>query len=155
MPATILLSDIVDVLDVQIDEYSSFLDLDSGNVESVADDLLRLAEEREEEGPPELPEWHQDQWEVAKQIVSSDRFLPLPSKYDINEWEIMQDFSISVMTGRVREDLLRAIHGSGAFRRFKDTVRDHGVQAPWFEFRGDALKKIASEWCEENGIVWR
>jgi hypothetical protein len=155
MPATVLLSDIVDALDVQLDEYSSFLDLDSGKVESVADDLLRLAEDREEDSAPELPDWQQEQWEVAKQIVSSERFLPLPSKYDVNEWEIMQDFSISVTPESVRDDLLRAIHGSGAFRRFKDTVRDRGVESAWFEFRAAAFKKIAADWCNENAIVWR
>jgi hypothetical protein len=45
MPATVRLADIVDALEMQFDEYSSFLDRDSGQVETVSHDLLREAEE--------------------------------------------------------------------------------------------------------------
>jgi len=45
MPAAVRLSDIVDALEMQLDEYSSFLDRDTGQVETVSHDLLRGAEE--------------------------------------------------------------------------------------------------------------
>jgi hypothetical protein len=54
---------------------------------------------------------------------------------------------------RYREDLLNAIHGPGAFRNFKDTLRRHGIESSWFAFRTEALKQIALGWCEENQIV--
>lgn len=66
----------------------------------------------------------------------------------------MQDFSRSVESDRIREDLLRAIHGAGAFRTFKDTVRQLGVESAWFAFRVDALREITLGWCEENQIAW-
>ena len=53
-----------------------------------------------------------------------------------------------------REDLLRAIHGAGAFRMFKDTIRRHRIEAAWFAFRAAALRQIALDWCEEHNIVW-
>jgi hypothetical protein len=65
----------------------------------------------------------------------------------------MRDFSCSVGSDGIREDLLRAIHGAGAFRNFKDTVRRLGVESAWFAFRADALRQIALDWCEENQIV--
>jgi hypothetical protein len=67
----------------------------------------------------------------------------------------MQDFSHSVESDSIRGDLLRAIHGAGAFRNFKDTVRRLGVEPAWFAFRADALRQIAVDWCEENQILWR
>jgi hypothetical protein len=52
------------------------------------------------------------------------------------------------------EDLLRAIRGAGAFQRFKDSLRQHGIESGWFTFRTEALRQIALSWCEENQIVW-
>ena len=49
MPATVLLKDIVDELEMQFDEWPSFVDLDTGEVHSVSQDLLREAEDSENE----------------------------------------------------------------------------------------------------------
>ena len=92
MPATVRLNDIIDALEMQLDESSSFLDRDTGRVETVSDDLLYEAEEPGETGEPDLPEWQREEWETAKRIVASRRFLP-PTKSDVYEWAIMQDFS--------------------------------------------------------------
>ena len=92
--------------------------------------------------------------EIAKRIVSTDRFQELPTKFDVHEWVFMQNFSQSVESDSVREDLLHAIHGSGAFRNFKDTLRRHGFESAWYAFRTEALRQIAQSWCEENDFVW-
>ena len=100
------------------------------------------------------PDWQRDEWEIAHQINSTECFKPLPTKFDVNECEIMHDFSRSVASDGIREELLRAIHGAGAFRNFKDTVRRLGVEPAWFAFRADVLRQIALDWCEENQIAW-
>lgn len=66
----------------------------------------------------------------------------------------MEEFSRSVDSERIREDLLRAIRGSGAFRYFKDTIRRHHIETAWYPFRSEALRQIAIDWCEENDIAW-
>jgi hypothetical protein len=152
MPATVRLDDIVEALEIQFDEVSSYLDRDTGQVEAVSHDILRLAEAGEEE--PDLPEWQKHEWQVAKQVVSTNRFEELPTKFEVHEWAIMQDFARSVESDGIREDLLRVIHGAGAFRNFKDTVRRHGIEPAWFAFRAEALRQIARQWCDENHIVW-
>lgn len=156
MPATAQLKDIIEALELQIDEYSSFLDRDTGRVETVSGDLLLKAEDSSDGAEPDdLLEWQEEEWEVAKRIVSAeDRFEMLPTKFDVHEWSIMQDYSLSLEPGRLRDDLLHAIHGRGAFRNFKDTLRRHGVEPAWFEFRTEALRKIAIDWCDEHQIVW-
>ena len=153
MPATVHLSDIVDALAMQFDESSSFLDRDTGQVETVSHLLLREAEESGDEEPG-LPTWQKQEWEIAKRIVSTDRFQQLPTKFEVHEWAIMQDFSRSLASDSIREDLLHAIHGEGAFRNFKDALRRHGIESGWFAFRGEALRQIALNWCGENNIVW-
>ena len=156
MPATVLLKDIVDALEMQSDEALSFLDLDTGQVETVSIELLGEAEESGDDEDPDLPAWQMPEWELAKRIASSDRFVRLPTKFDVHEWEIMREFSDSVESDRIREELLNAIHGAGAFRCFKDTLRRHRrLESAWFAFRTEALAEIARDWCEENHVEWR
>jgi hypothetical protein len=147
------LNDIVEALEMQFDESPSYLDLDTGQVVTVSEDLLRKAEEPGDQ-ELDLPDWQKDDWEIANRIVSTDRFRKLPTKFDVHEWSIMQDFSLSVESDRIRQHPLRAIHGPGAFRNFKDTVRRYGIESAWFRFRTDALKQIAVSWCEKNQVVW-
>jgi hypothetical protein len=154
MSAKVLLTDIVDALEMQFDESLSFLDLDTGQVETVSRELLGKAEESSDDEEPDLFEWQEEEWETAKRIVSSDRFLKLPTKFDVHEWAIMEEFSHSVQSGRIREDLLHAIHGARAFRHFKDTLRRHRIESAWFAYRTEVLRRIAIEWCKEHDIVW-
>jgi hypothetical protein len=66
----------------------------------------------------------------------------------------MQDFSRSVESDSIREDLLHALDGAGAFRNFKNTLQRYRIESAWFGFRREALRQIALNWCEENQIVW-
>src|ERR1019366_3180843 len=154
MAVTVQLKDIVDALEMQFDEHLSYLDLDSGKVETVSKDLLSEAEESGADDALDLPDCETPEWEIAKRIVSTDRFKSLPTKYDVREWEIMRDFADTVESGKISEELLRAIHGAGAFRYFKDTLRRRGIEKQWFEFRDEALKTIARDWCEDQGVAW-
>jgi hypothetical protein len=139
---------------MQLDEFTAILDLDTGHVETLPDGLLGAAEGGDDEVEPELLDWEEADWEIAKRVVSTGRFVRLPTKFDVHEWAIMEDFSNSVKSTPIREELLRAIHGKGAFRMFKDTLQRHNVESAWFEFRAEALKQIAVEWCEENQVAW-
>jgi len=153
MSAIVRLQDIVDALEMQFDEFSSFLDRDTGQVETVSRDLLREAEEPGDE-EPDPPDGEDEEWELAKRIVSSDRFQSLPTKFDVHEWQIMKDFSESVESASIRDDLLFAIRGAGAYRHFKHNIRRHGIEQAWYAFRAEALREIARDWCEENQIAW-
>jgi hypothetical protein len=154
MSVTVVLQDIMDALEMQIDEQSSYLDLDTGKVETVSDHLLGEAEEPGDE-EPDLSEWGEEEWEMAKKIMASDRFVELPTKFDVHEWQIMEDFSNTVKSANVRADLSHALHGAGAFRHFKHNLQRHGIEKDWYAFRTDALRQIAINWCEENKIVWK
>jgi hypothetical protein len=153
MGVTVRLSDIVDALQADMMDYAILLDCSTGEVEAVSHYLIDLAEDSEPE--PSLPEWQKPEWEIAKRIAAGDRFLNLPDKHDVHEWEIMREFSESIESEKIRAELLNAIRGSGAFRYFKDTIRRHKIQEDWYAFLEEALKQIAIEWCEENDLVWK
>jgi hypothetical protein len=154
MPATVLLKDIVDALEMQFDEQKSFLNLETGEVETISLDLLREAEEAESEDEKlDIPKWQEPEWEIAKRIVFHDeQFERLPTKYDVHEWDIMRRFADSVQDRRISDELQEAIHGAGAFRMFKSVVRRHRIEEQWYAFRDDALAEIAGDWCQARGI---
>lgn len=104
IPVKVLLKDIVDALEMPMDEYLSFVNLDTGEVETASRDLLSAAEESDEE--PDIPAWQHEEWELAQRIISNACFVRLPTKRDIHEWSIMEDFAHSVSSDRVRSELL-------------------------------------------------
>jgi hypothetical protein len=153
MAAAVHLKDIVGALEMVSDEYPAFLNLDSGEVHSIERRLLGEAEDSDDED--EYEDYEKDpEWELAKQIVSSDRFVKLPTKFDIHEWEIMNQFATAFPKARISEELLDAIHGAGAFRTFENAIRRHHIEPAWYDFRAQALKQIAIDWCEEHDIGW-
>jgi hypothetical protein len=156
MPATVRLRDIVDAVEMQFDEMPAFLDLDTGKVETVSSDLLHEVEEAPEDEQADPDEPPDEEWKTAKRIVLEFgvRYKRLPTRYEVHEWEILREFADSVESERIREELLDAVHGAGAFRNFKAAIRRRGIEQEWFAFRAEALKQIAIDWCEENGVVW-
>lgn len=155
MPATVRLDDIVDGFEMQTEEFLSFVNLDTGQVATVQRQTLGRAEEMdEEEAASILKDKRDPEFELANRIVSSDRWERLPTKYDVNDWEIMADFCNSVSSDETREVLLDAIHGPGAFRCFRSAIARYGLRQSWFDFRNKALRDIAKEWCEEKNIAW-
>ena len=75
---------------------------------------------------------------------------PLPSSV---EYGWMSEFADSVTDRALRRLLEVALDGSGAFRRFRDVLRDYPADRErWFAFRGEWLRKATREWLEENGI---
>lgn len=66
MAGVVLLQDVVEALDIQIDESCSYLDLDSGQVETISHDLLSKAEAGKE---PDLPKWQHEEWKYPSESV--------------------------------------------------------------------------------------
>ncbi len=83
-----------------------------------------------------------------------DRFLRFPTKYDIHEYSIMEAFVDYLPPGKIKSELTAAIRGKGAFRRFKQSVRYHGIEQLWYDYQANAYRELAERWCVENDIEW-
>lgn len=91
---------------------------------------------------------------LAEGIESqSERFMRLPEKRNFREYDVMRGFIDSLPDGGVKRDLAGAIHGKGAFRRFKDTLRRYGMERQWYEYRDTAVKDFAASWCDESDVI--
>jgi hypothetical protein len=146
------LSDLIEGMDFQSDERSAFLNLTTGEVVSVTDEELRAVEN---DAPLEdFPAWQHDAIRLAGEIVETDHYLPLPDKFEINEYRIMERFCLARDDEDMREDLCNAIRGRGAFRYFKDRIRAYGITDEWYQYRDAALQEIAITWCEAHGVAY-
>ncbi|MCL2161823.1 MAG: UPF0158 family protein [Betaproteobacteria bacterium] len=84
-----------------------------------------------------------------------DKYVCLPSQFDIDEYSIMRKFVEDVEDARKQELLSVALEGKGAFRRFKDTLHRVDMTDKWYAYKTQAFIEIAREWCEENGIPYK
>ncbi|RPI63253.1 MAG: hypothetical protein EHM48_02780 [Planctomycetaceae bacterium] len=146
------LSEIKNGLDSIGDEVKAYLDTQTGKVIVVMDDELSAAEDGDE--LDELDDWQREAVEQAKAIQAGEgsRYLCLPDKFDINEWEMMESFALSVENEEHSDRLQDAIHGSGAFRRFKSCAHHLGLIDDWYKFRDNEYRQKALDWCEAHDI---
>jgi hypothetical protein len=152
MPIQGKLQDVLEGMDFQSDEQSSFLNLTTGEVVAITDEELRAAES---DAPLEdFPAWQHDAIRIARDIVETEHSLPLPDRFEINEYQIMERFCLSVDDADMRDDLCDAIRGRGAFRRFKDRVQVYGMVEDWYRYRDAVLREIAVAWCEAHGFQY-
>ncbi len=153
MDIIVKIEDIIEGLEFQSNDMKAFLNLRNGQVITVTDEELLAVED--EEPIEQFPEWQQDSIRMAQEILEEDYFIPLPSQFDINEYSIIEEFCLDIEDDNIRETIYSSIKGSRAFRRFKEKIRRIGIEEEWYKYRDEAIKRIAIEWCEENGITYR
>jgi len=126
MSVRVKLDDIIEGLEFQSDESSSFFDKTTGKVVLISDYEMRAAED--DDPIEDFPDWQQDQVRIAKEIIDeTGDYIPLPSKFDIHEYSIMERFCLSLNDAETRNIFCRLIKGSGAFRRFKDAIQEYDI----------------------------
>ena len=151
MPVSVSLKEIADTLQVTSQTIKHYLDLDTGQIVMVTDeDNMEL----EESDFDDLPDWQREHLKQVQRVLNSERVLQLPDSFEIHPWSIMESFCFSVSKPDIRDELLDAIHGTGAFRLFRNTVERFDLTQQWYTFRDQAFEQIAREWLDEHKIPY-
>ncbi len=131
------LKDIVDTFEEINDEWSGYLNLDTGEISMIGNRYMAIVEDSEEDNDFNgYQDWEQEFIATAVHVLENwDRYEKLPDKFDIDEYRIMDDFSYSYQNEAVSQKLCSAIDGKGAFRRFKEIIRRFGIEDKWYGFR--------------------
>jgi hypothetical protein len=145
------LRDLIDAVEAQSDTVSSYLDLSTGEIYAISEEAFRIADEDTAAGDM-IPDWQQEEVEWARIISASDRYIALPTSWDVHEWDIMHQFCYSLPDQRWRAEFLSAIQGRGAFRHFKNQLTHHDLWESWHPFRRQALSALVIEWCQEHSV---
>ena len=153
MPLPVKLNDIIDEMEIQSDAHSYYLNKKTGEIVMVTDEHFSIVED--EEDISHYSDWEQEAIRVAIDVLESEKnYIPLPSQFDIHEYQIMEDFCLSLDDENLKDKMYRSLKGKGAFRRFKDNIFEYGIEQNWFQYRREAFKRIAINWCEENNIPY-
>jgi hypothetical protein len=117
-------------------EIESFLDSRTGDVVSVIEGALDHAEQR------------------AKVQASPESFVRIEPAASREQYRWMERFVGMVTDTTLRERLMIAIDGKGAFRRFKDVLVAYPAERErWFSFRGDLLHWHMARWLEREALA--
>jgi hypothetical protein len=147
------LQSVVNEMDVLSDEMTAYINKKTGELFTVGDEQANIIEEGNEDDEF-IPEWQKETLPKAREVLESDDFVALPDKFEIHEYSIMERFCLSLPDEGLQNELLHAIRGSGAFRRFKAAIHLKGIQDDWYRFRDETLKGIASDFLESEGIAF-
>ena len=141
------LHDLVEAMELPSDEFVAYLHRASGRIYVLSGDALRAAEYNDED----LVE--AAELEDARAVLAAgDDCLPLPDRFEIDEFRMMERYAASLADPSDRETVLAALGGPGSFRRFKDAIHALGRADDWYAFRESSYRAIASEWCAAFGI---
>ena len=153
MAAIVSLRDVIEEMELSSDEATAYINRKTGELFTLTDEELAFAENPDEAA--EAAQWQKDLLPKAREVIASGDFIPLPGKFEIHDWSTMERFARSLTDAAVSDELDAALHGRGAFRRFKDAVHKLGIADEWYRFREAALEEIAVEFLEAHGIAYQ
>ena len=134
-PVTINWSDLEIAFERNSPDQESFLDFENG-------DLLSIVE-----GEPDATARR------AKVANNPDRYIRVDPASSREQYRWMERFVSSVQDQPLRERLLVAIDGKGAFRRFKDVLLAFPAERErWFAHRSELLHLHIQTWLEHMKI---
>ncbi|MEW6196523.1 MAG: UPF0158 family protein [Bacteroidota bacterium] len=149
--AKIKLESVIEQLEFASDMNKSFFNKITGEIHLIPEELERHAEQNIDDDF--MAEWEKELIPIVKDINQNpDHYIPFPSQFDINEYEIMERFCLSLQDEKLREEMYSSIKGSGAFHRFKNNIHNYRIAEDWYKYKDEALKEIAIEWCKDNNI---
>lgn len=149
------LDDILEALEFSNEEVNYYYNKITSEIISIREEEVRIADGADADSIDHYPEWQREIIEAAIDLEENwENYISLPSRFDIDEYDIMVEFCDSLDNDRISDELLSALNGKGAFRRFKDAAIRLNVENKWYNYRDVALRKIAMDWCKDNNIMY-
>jgi hypothetical protein len=117
-------------------DTESFLDTRTGEVVTVTEGAIDYAEQR------------------AKIQVGGEAFVRIEPAASREQYKWMERFVVGVTDEPLRERLVIAIDGKGAFRRFKDVLLNYPTERErWFSYRSELLHWAMAKWLEKEQLA--
>ena len=140
---------LIEALELQNDQMRVFVNPETAAVVIVTDEALEAAE-----SPDGERDVDESEFEEARAVLATPGILGVPDRFEVDEYRMMVRFANARASAQERDALGSALHGSGAFRRFKEACYLLGIEQAWFSFRDVEYEAIAVRWCEDHGLAW-
>lgn len=157
--------------DTARDAFDYFLDLETGEILILSEDIINKAraileesydddigdfEEIEIEELPVIPEWMEDEIELAVDIFigEKERYIRIPERSPKYAYRTMRAFVETIAEEKLNKDLVELLEGKNSFRRFKDALAPHPKERKlWYRFNATASREEIRSWLESLGIA--
>lgn len=139
----------------ELEECIWCLDTETGKVINVLRSVMDDVEEEDEDAINHYSEWMKDMTKDAEAVLNDDegRFAEIPKISSHEAYSYMERYIFSIKDEEIRNKLLGAIKGKGAFRRFKDTISEWPeLEKRWFEYKDETMRREILDWLESIGI---
>lgn len=157
--------------DVVRESFDYFLDLHTGEVIALSEDILSEVGARLYEGDfdeigdnveyvefseePNLPCWMEDEVELVLEVLldGNGRYAHIPKRYSLEAHQVMVEFLETVEDPVMKGELTNALNGKGAFKRFKNVLISYPKERKrWHGYNAKAMKKVIIEWLKSLWI---
>ena len=165
------LGELAIALDTDFAELHQYLDLETGRIipimQEIAWELEEIYDEIYDEAGNRVvtleeylqqrddPDWQKEMLLEADRVEQGygTRYLCVERDDPYGDYRDMERFISTVENARLRERLWDAIQGRGAFRRFKDLLACHPqVEEAWFDFKDAQLQRRVASWLAYHEI---
>lgn len=152
--------------DTEREAFDYFLDKQTGEVIILSQDIINRAweilsvsyddiaefEDVEPDEIPDIPEWMEDEIELALDIFMNkqDHYIRIPERNPAKTYAAMTAFATTVQGQALKDALSGVLDGPGSFRKFKDTLGPYQKEKKlWHSFNAKASRKEIEEWLKE------
>jgi len=156
--------------DTEREAFDYFLERETGEVIILSAEIIDLAknilaqsydddiadyEEVEPDELPEIPEWVEDEIELALHVflLDQDRYARIPERKPSDTYAAMKKFADTLENRQLGAQLYQALNGHGAFRNFKNLLAPYPKERKlWHNFNAKVAKKESKSWLESLDI---
>lgn len=153
MAIVVSLQNVIDEMAGLSSEMTGYLNRCTGKLLTLANEDISVVEEAED--IDELTTMTPEIRAEVQEVINSTDWLELPNQFEINGYEIMVEFCANIDNIQLSQELQRAIHGNGAFQRFKEIMYREGIQDDWHHYRENALRDIAIRWLVAHHVAYQ
>ncbi|MCC5870871.1 MAG: hypothetical protein JJU22_00590 [Gammaproteobacteria bacterium] len=151
MSLPVKLRDVAQEMQISGDFLTCYINVKTGELVSLSEETMRYVDEEDTEW---MHQWQLDEVVVARKVLESDDYIELPESGEVDNWSLMEAFALARPNAALREQILEAIDGRGAFRRFKDLVDHIDLLDQWYAFRDAAFEEAAAEFLEFHEVPY-
>jgi predicted ArsR family transcriptional regulator len=104
MTSVVKVQDVIDEMEAVSGEHHAYLNRQTGELVTITDEEICAVEE--ERDLANYAAWQQEAIQKTSQVLDSDDYLPLPNKFDIHEYSIVEQFCIQIEDAELSNELL-------------------------------------------------
>lgn len=90
--------------------------------------------------------------ELPGDIWDDEKYLPLPSKQDLDLGRRLAMEFAAQSLGDDYETVYRMFQSKGAFGRFKSFLQSRNLLNEWYEYQNEQQRTRLVEWCQDNDV---